>query len=414
MTKPRKRIGLLALPALVAPLIAVLLLHTSSAAPPAQTPDIAALIARVDQQRLRDHIDAIDEPRSAFVQPAALQAAADYVEAQLQTFGYTVTLDPVTFNDATFPNVIAVHEGAVCPERVFVVGAHYDSVSTTPGADDDASGVAGMLEIARALADTSLPATVWFTGFTMEELGLVGSYHMAQQEVERGTPIVGMFSLEMIGYTVPDADFIAVIGNEASVRLVDSFNRALETYVPDLASVAFMVPGNGETVPDTRRSDHAPFWDAGYQALLVTDTANLRNPNYHQPTDTLDTLDLSFATNVTKAMLATTVDYLTYDGNGDGQPDACAGPLIATATPTPTVTPTSSGTPTAATPTATSFPLVGGIAELPAVGGWGLDAPGSPRRDHDMLAALVASGTVGAVALGSAAWIAQRWHRHRR
>ncbi len=332
--------------------LAILFAHASRTAEAGT--DIAALVASIDQQRIRDHIDAIDEPRNAFAEPGQLQATVDYVQGQLASFGYPVTLDPVTFGSATFPNIIGVQEGTSCPERVFIVGAHYDSVSVTPGADDDASGVAGMLEIARALAGVPLPATVWFTGFTMEEDGLVGSRHMAQQEAASGTPIVGMFSLEMIGYTIPEQglDSIVVLGNDASVRLVDAFKRAQDSYVPDLRVAAGTVPGNGETIPDVRRSDHAPFWDAGYQGMIVTDTANFRNPNYHQPTDTLDTLDLAFATNVTKALLATTVDYLTYDGNGDGQADACTGPLAATPTASPTPGAATPGTPSGA-PTAT-------------------------------------------------------------
>jgi hypothetical protein len=283
---------------------------------------------------------------------------------------------------------------------VFVVGAHYDSVPESPGADDDASGVAGMLEMARALADTPLPATVWFTGFTMEENGLIGSRHMAVEAYGAGTPIVGMYSLEMLGYTAPEAGFIAVIGNEASARLVDAFERAADSYVPELAYGAGTVPGNGEEQPDVRRSDHAPFWDMGYQALMATDTANFRNPNYHQPTDTIDTLDFVFATNVTKAMLATTVDYLTHDGDGDGQPDACYAPLAAT----PTVPPTATASPTAS-PTPTEAPPVGGVVELPNVGRSGLDATDPARRDDGVAVAMLGGLVAAAMVVGGTAWV---------
>ena len=205
MSSYRRRIATLAALALIATVVTTHSLDSSVAAPVAQTPDITALVNSVDQQRITDHVAAIDEPRNALGQPAQLLATADYLEAQLSSFGYPVTLDPVTFNATTFPNVIGVQQGTVCPERVFIVGAHYDSVSTTPGADDDASGTAAMLEIARVLAGTPLPATVWFTGFTLEENGLLGSKHMAQQAAAAGTEVVGMLSLEMIGYTTPPA-----------------------------------------------------------------------------------------------------------------------------------------------------------------------------------------------------------------
>ncbi len=410
MRRVRRGIGAFAL-LLLGVAATTLSLRTSSAGP--APPDIAALVASVQQQNVEDHIDQLSDiigPRSPYGEPSALQAAADYVEDELQGYGYSVTVDPVTHAGLTFPNVIGVQDGTVCPERVFIVGAHYDTVPNAPGADDDASGIAGVLEIARVLSGTPLPATVWYTGFTMEELGLLGSIHMAQEESGQGTPIIGMYSFDMIAYTEePPEDSIAVIGNEASVRLMDSFERASETYVPELATLPVTVPGNGQTIPDTRRSDHAPFWDAGYQALFATDMANFRNPYYHTPLDTIDTLDLLFATNVTKAMLATTADYLTYDGDSDTQPDACTGPLAATATPTPTMTttPTATGTPTA-TPIP---PPVGGIAALPEVGRAGLETPYSAGGGHPAVPLLVGVGAAGGVLLGAAGWLVRRQQR---
>jgi hypothetical protein len=360
-------------------------------------PDVGALIGDVQLERIRSHIDAIDEPRSSFAQPVQLQATADYVRGQLESYGYDVELEPVQAGPDEFPNVIGVQEGTMCPERVFIVGAHYDSVSVTPGADDNASGTAGMLEIARVLAGTPLPATVWFTGFTLEENGLVGSYNMAERVVEDGTQVVGMYSLEMIGYTTEEenGDFVAVIGNEASIRLNDAYHRARNAFLPDLPSAVLTLQGNGEEQPDSRRSDHAPFWDAGFQALLVSDTANFRNPNYHQPSDTLATLDLEFATNVTKAMLGTTVDYLTYDGNGDGEPDACSGPLAATPTPTgvpvtPSATPPESD-PGGATPTPAVSP--GALPDTGAGGGT------ANREPLFLVVALLGGGALAAGAL---------------
>ena len=402
MISDRRSIATLAPLALIATVIAALSLDSSVAAPAAQTPDIAALVSSVDQQRITDHVAAIDEPRNAIIHPAQLQATADYLEAQLSSFGYPVTLDPVAFNATTFPNVIGVQLGTVCPERVFIVGAHYDSFETTPGADDNASGTAAMLEIARVLAGTPLPATVWYTGITLEESGLLGSIHMAQQGAAAGTEVVGMLSLEMIGYTtaIEDQDAVIVIGNDASIRLVDSFRRASASFVPSLPQFSGTVAGNGETIPDIRRSDHAAFWDAGYQAMIVTDGGPARNLNYHLATDTIDTLDMPFLTNVTKAMLATTVEYLTFDGDGDSEPDACTGPLSATATPTPVATPT---------PTPTPEP-VGGIAELPQTGRTELETPAS-ASDSWVVPTGIAAATVGAIMLGATAWLAQRRRR---
>ena len=96
-------------------------------------------------------------------------------------------------------------------------------------------------------------------------------------------------------------DFIAVVGNQASAALVKEFVSAASTPSVGLPCLPLVVPGNGEVLRDTRRSDHAPFWDAGFKAIMLTDTRNFRNPHYHQPTDTLSTLNLDFTTQVCRA-----------------------------------------------------------------------------------------------------------------
>jgi hypothetical protein len=247
--------------------------------------------------------------------------------------------DPVTYSGETFPNVIGTLPGTMCPDASFVVGAHYDTVGGSPGADDNASGVAAMLEIARLLSTQSFQPSVQFVGFSFEEDGLVGSQQMAVQAKAAGKDILGMLSLEMIGYTcdepgcqlypvpIPGApdigNFIALVANTNSDPLLQTFLGAASASVPWLPLLQLVVPGNGESIPDTRRSDHAPFWDQGYEALMVTDTANFRNPNYHQTSDTLSTLDLNFAASVASAGLAAVVARVTADTDGDGSGDAC-------------------------------------------------------------------------------------------
>ena len=104
---------------------------------------------------------------------------------------------------------------------------------------------------------------------------------------------------------VPSAgDFLAIVGNSDSSRLVEGIERAAARHVPDLHTVPLVVPGNGEALPDVRRSDHAAFWDQGYPAVMLTDTANFRNPHYHQPTDREPTLDLPFMERIARALTA--------------------------------------------------------------------------------------------------------------
>ncbi len=281
---------------------------------------IQARVEQVSETSLRTHVQSLEFPRATEESRAMASA---YIAEALTSFGYEVTCDPVE----TSENVIARLEGVRTPERVFVVGAHFDTVPGSPGADDNASGIAGMLEIARVLADSRPASSVEFVAFALEELGLIGSRQYAQRARANGVDIIGMISLEMIGYTcdvsgcqvpfsdVPDCldvepegvdvgTFIAVVANDASSGLLEGFEQAARDHVTKLELVTARVAGVGLCFPDTRRSDHSPFWDQGYRAVMSTDTANFRNPNYHQPTDTSDTLDFVFATRVTQAALA--------------------------------------------------------------------------------------------------------------
>jgi len=289
-----------------------------------------------------DRIAAIEGPRHGLgteAEKTRLGDVATYIHNQLAGFGLTaVRDDPVTYSGGTFPNVIGTLPGTVCPDTSFIVGAHYDSVNFSPGADDNASGVAAMLEIARVLSNESFQPSIEFVGFSFEEDGLVGSRQMAAQARAAGKDIAGVLVFDMIGYTCdepgcqtyppglsgPDVgNFIAAVGNTASAPLLQTFTEASASAVPALPVSPLEVPGNGETFPNARRSDHAPFWDQGYQALMVTDTANFRNPNYHHPSDTLSTLDLSFAADVANATLAAVVAAATADHDADGVADVC-------------------------------------------------------------------------------------------
>jgi hypothetical protein len=273
-----------------------------------------------------------------------LAEVATYVHDQLESFGLTVHEQPVTHEGETFPNVTGVLPGTVCPDTSFVLGAHYDAGGGSPGADDNASGVAGMLEAARVLSSQSFPASIEFVAFSFEEDGLVGSELMATKSRDAGRDLVGTLALDMIGYvsdepgsqTYPDGfppgypdagNFIAVIGNTASHPLLKTFMTASTSAVPDLAIESLGLPGNGGSPSDVWRSDHVSFWDARYQALLITDTAMHRNPNFHQPSDTLSTLDLDFAADVANAVVAAVAESV-------GDPAGVC-PGFPTYTPTP-------------------------------------------------------------------------------
>lgn len=281
----------------------------------AATPDVSV-------ERIGAHIRALEGVRHPVTAPEALDGAADYVAATLASLGYPVSEQH--FDDAgrSFRNILAVCEGTAHSNRRVLVVAHFDTVSDSPGADDNASGVAVLLETAAALKGLSFEKTVQFAAVNLEEnsdeslsgSGTRGSRALARLAREEGWDIEGVVVLESVAYAgdsvlqttppgvpavVPTAgNFIAVIGNERSLGLVQGFQRAVSRFSPRLPCVPLVLPGNGEVLPDARRSDHAPFWDEGFPAVMLTDTTNFRNPHYHLPTDTFDTLNLGFAADV--------------------------------------------------------------------------------------------------------------------
>lgn len=272
--------------------------------------------------RIRGHIRALEGVRHPLEAAEALERAADYITESLRSFDYDVADHCFPDNGRLYRNVIATRRGLHRPHERVVVLAHYDTVAGTPGADDNASGVAVLLEIARLLARFRFERSIHFIGVCLEEnekdddpdSGTRGSRALAAYTRENCWNIEGVVVLESVAYagdavvqTVPPGvpvpvpetgNFIAVVGNEWSRELVDGFARVIERQRIDLPHVTLMVPGNGEVLPDSRRSDHAPFWDEGYRAVMVTDTTNFRNPHYHRSSDTLMTLNMEFAAKV--------------------------------------------------------------------------------------------------------------------
>jgi hypothetical protein len=295
--------------------------------------DVAGLLATVDQSRLTADVATLAAaPRSLADPPAVLEAAADHVDQGLVDAGYTTERLDVTDAGRTLPVVLAEVEGTECAPRTFVVGAHYDSVPGSPGADDNATGVAGMLELARALAASPLPISVTFAGFPFEENSLAGSAALAQRLRDEGRPVVGMISLEMLGYSTTDpdpltgtmGDYLVMVADPTSGYLGEVFGAANHTYQPDFLGFGAVV--DPAVVPDILRSDHASFLNAGFPALMATDTANFRNPNYHLPSDTPATIDGDFLAGSTRAALAGVATVGSVDQDQDGQADACVPP----------------------------------------------------------------------------------------
>jgi Zn-dependent M28 family amino/carboxypeptidase len=203
-------------------------------------------------------------------------------------------------------------------QPIVLIGAHFDTVPGSPGADDNATGVAVLLELARLLKAQPAHYPIRLVAFDLEEHGLQGSRHYVTYLQQQRQPLRLMISLEMLGYCdrTPHSqayppglkylypnrgDFIALIGNWPTIPDLICLSRSFRRAGP-IPSEWLPAGQRGLLVPDTRRSDHAPFWDAGYRAILLTDTANLRNPHYHKSSDRLETLNLEFLTGVCQGL----------------------------------------------------------------------------------------------------------------
>lgn len=281
------------------------------------------------RERLLAHLRALIAERHPLSSPVALQQAEDYLTGQFRLLGLDVSTHSFEALGGTYRNVIgmmpvpkgdSLHEGGLFPPPL-IIAAHYDTVMGSPGADDNASALAVMLEVARCLRDVPLSRAVRFIAFCLEEEDLLGSLAYVSWLRESAQKIAGAIVLECVGYACADegsqrkppgvpvavptvGDFLAIVGNSASAPLAAVVEGAAKEQVPGLKTVSLTVPGNGELLPDTRRSDHAAFWHYGYPAVMLTDTANFRNPHYHKPTDTIDTLNLEFMENVAQAVTA--------------------------------------------------------------------------------------------------------------
>jgi Zn-dependent M28 family amino/carboxypeptidase len=269
------------------------------------------------QARLQQHVTTLAQKPRVPLSPEH-RRAAEYIRTHLQQAGFIVEED--RFSEAGFTGLNLLTRPL--PDRpelpLVIVGAHYDSVPGSPGADDNASAVAALLELAVSIhpyLDQPLAHRLQLAAYDLEEFGFVGSFLHCRALARDGSDVRGMISLEMLGYTdhqpgsqrLPPqlvglypsvGHFIGVCGNEASRGMVQTVTEAMQT-IEGLPVEFIAVPGRGESLPLIRLSDHSSFWDHGHPALMITDTSFLRNPHYHQASDTPETLDYPFLARVT-------------------------------------------------------------------------------------------------------------------
>lgn len=247
-----------------------------------------------------------------------LNQTADYIVQQFEQIGLAIKNQAFTAYGKEFRNVEAELSGET--DEVIVVGAHYDSVPGSPAANDNASGVAALLELAALNVDRRFRRTIRFVAFANEELphggtDAMGSLAYASRARQSDEKIIAMISLETIGYYTdepnsqkypaplawfyPDrGNFVAFVGNLRSRQLVRTAIASFRRHAT-IASEGIAAP---ELLRDIRRSDHASFWRHGYPAIMITDTASFRYPYYHTPEDTPDKIDFTRLSRVTAGL----------------------------------------------------------------------------------------------------------------
>lgn len=348
-----------------------------------QPAPIAPPLRETDEQRLMRRLDELPTERAALgtrAERAGLRKAEEHLLADLRARGLNPRTEEFSWtspaltravgrsNEAekaaggagdeivptTFRNVIMDFPGMApgSPREVLIVAAHFDAVPGSPGADDNGTGVVSLLELADALAARRVRRDVRLIFFTLEEVGLIGSREYVKAHRDAWSPpdksappaerVVGMISLEMLGFfsdepgsqkspipkvgdkpivdfEVPTAgNFIGLAGISRFKSFSGGLAEAMRRAEPELpVVVADFLP---IAPPDFLRSDHAPFLSAGIPAVMLTDTANFRNPHYHTPGDTRETLDAKRWAKVTRAMIAGVIEL------ADAEPPVKDGP----------------------------------------------------------------------------------------
>ena len=283
------------------------------------------------EQQLRDHLRALTVAigeRSVYL-PANLKKTADYIKKFYQDIGVGVQGHTYSYMDFLAENIVAEISSGGRAQRRFLVGAHYDSVAGTVGADDNASAIAVQLEVARYLTklivEEKPDLSVKFVSFAMEEPPVYGTRHMgsrvyAKMARRQKEKIDGMICLEMVGYSCHEpgcqgypfplmfmnypkqGNFIGIVNNFKSRQLAGQMTAQFQNN-QQLPVVRLTVPLNGWILPAVRLSDHASFWDQGFKAVMVTDSAFFRNPHYHTAADTMDKLDYEFMAELVESLL---------------------------------------------------------------------------------------------------------------
>jgi len=274
---------------------------------------------KAQQTRIYSDVEFLTElrPFRNYRNLEALEKVCDYLKREIHEAGLQSSVQEWEASGNIYKNVIASYNSEA--KRRLVLGAHYDVCGDQPGADDNASAVAGLLETMRLIVENQpdLDYLIDFVFYCLEEppffgSELMGSYVHAKSLKEQNVDVIGMVCYEMIGYfsdqpnsqsvNVPDVNvefpsvgnFLVVVG----IREFQSFNERFHQLMADGSKVDIRIINFPSPFGAAGLSDQSSYWRFGYPALMLNDTSFLRNPNYHEPTDTIDTLDFEKLTEV--------------------------------------------------------------------------------------------------------------------
>ena len=269
-------------------------------------PVILEIVNQISKQNLTNYIQSLQDFQTRFASTPNCELAGDFIYDFFIQSGIEAEYDSFSFgSNYSSNNIIGTLEGKVDPSQIVVICAHYDSFSDqpytlAPGADDNASGCAAVMEASRIFTNQSFDFTLKFICFSAEEWGLYGSEDYAWEARQKEEDIIAVINLDMIAYTDFLPEDLDIISNRASEWLA---NRFFST------SIAYTTLDIYKIVnPSFIWSDHSSFWNRGYSAICGIEDSMPSNPYYHTTHDTIDTLNLDFITQVVKASLATAAD----------------------------------------------------------------------------------------------------------
>ncbi len=274
----------------------------------AQADDIDDLVSNISRASLQDYLD--NHLYTHDGDDRHYSSGPEHDLAQANIFDHFVAegldtyLDPFQYSSGTYYNVVGIHEGTTTPEQIYIIGAHYDSVGN-PGADDDASGVAGVMEAARVLSDYAFDSTIIFIAFDVEERGMIGSDAYATKHAN--DDIRGMIEMDMIAFNLNQQNSGSIYGRDASSPIKSALADALQKY----GGLSIDMHGYMD------RSDHAPFEWQGFEACLLIEYDFGNNPHYHRQSDSVDTpnyIDYEYATKMAKAVTGCIAEGAGYIG----------------------------------------------------------------------------------------------------